>query len=163
MPPDGRIYILSLWPLPAENGGGGLSEAWTSGTGEMKWPTSPSGFPLNAYRCQLTNYGGSPVFNVEMALHLLFSEALRDTAQPNVTRGGVVTLSRNWPIEITKIDAGADKPFVFYIYNQSDQFSQVSMPQSVTVEEGTDNTRREIRLVQSTAPMFHLPPFEAKQ
>src|SRR5262249_31723145 len=146
MPPEGRIYLLSLWPVPQENGGGGLAEYW--GTGDMKWPMSINGAPLNAYRCQLTNYGSVPVFNVELNLHMLFREALRDADQPNVTRSGQVTLSRDWPVLIRKIDTGAEKPFIFYLYNVSNNFFvQISLPQSATLEQRTDGARRETHLI----------------
>jgi hypothetical protein len=124
---------------------------------------SPNGMPLNAYRCQLTNYEIVPVFNVEMSLHLQFKEALRDTERPNATRSGVVTLSRDWPIQIRKIDFGQEKPFVFYIYNMSNQFAQISLPNSLTLQLGTENTKREIRLIQSALDfMPYLPPFDVK-
>lgn len=156
-PAEGRIYALGLWPLPAENGGGGLEEHFPLGAqGEWKWPTS-NGFPLQAYQCQITNYGNAPVFNVELTLHLTFIQALKDDKNPSTIRSGAVTLSREWPIQITKIDAGKNDPFVFYIYNISQEFAGVSLPQAVSLERTGETLRRTVRLIRPTGDHGLMP------
>jgi len=107
-----RIYALNLFPVPAENGGGGLAEYFSfDNKGERTWPKSKTGFPLMAYKCQLTNYGTAPLFNVFLALHLQFQNSI---AEDNGSeRSGEVYLRRDWPISISKIDPGTSNPFVF--------------------------------------------------
>lgn len=126
-----RISVLSVFPTPKENGGGGLAEyfSFDEKKGERIWPKSKSGFPLMAFKCELTNYDNSPIFGVQIAMHLLFQEAVK---HENSAQSGKVFLERNWPISITKIDPGAGNGFVFWIFNITEYFVGVSFPEFAT-------------------------------
>ena len=157
VPPEGRIYVLAPHALAQENGGGGLVEYFAPPGSEWTW--SSKGHLAEAYRCQLTNYGSASVFNVAMAFPMIFKELIRDDENPNVTRTGLVTLSREWPIEVTKIDVGPNG-FVFYVHNTTQQFLQVFLAQSATLQLARDNKRRTVRLIQPSLSGFqmHLGP-----
>ena len=75
------------------------------------------------------------MFNVSLPVHLTFKEALRN-AETNTSTTGAVTLSRDWPIFITKIDPGPEHAFLFYAYNQSSKFVEVALPDFVQVQVG---------------------------
>ena len=65
--------------------------------------------------------GAVAIFNAEIVFKWLFRERVADKDQSTALRTGVVTLERDWPCLIPKIDPGANNPFVFYIYNVSDK------------------------------------------
>ena len=70
---------------------------------------------------------------------------------------GKITVSRQWPIDIDKIDPGTSNAFSFYVYNTSDTMVIVSFPDSVTFQTGADEVRQNIRLVHSNVPMEFWP------
>jgi len=146
VPPEGRIYVLGLWPLPQESGGGGMAEYFAHPGSEWTWSSNKSDL-AQAYRCQLTNYGAATVFNLSMAFPVIFREIVRDSKNPSQMTSGKVTVSREWPIEVTKIDVGLNG-FVFYIQNNSEQFVQVFLPQSAMLQRARDNKRGNVRLIQ---------------
>ena len=147
VPPEGRIYVLLLWPIPEESGGGGFVEYFAHPGSEWSW-SSPKGTPAHAYRCQFTNYGNTTVFNVTMSFSLIFREAVRNPENTNATGSGPVALYRKWPVEVAKIDPGTNG-FVFYIYNQSQKFAEVVLPQSAELWSAHENRRRNVRLIQA--------------
>ncbi len=156
VPKEGRVFVLDLWPLPA--GGGGLSEMFGEPGYKLGLP------PVNRFdECRLTNYSATALFNVRLTLHLTFWKVIKDPKQPGVSRSGDVSLSRDWPIAIQKIDTGPDHPFIFYIYNQSDQVAQVSFPEFVTAQIGDNVERQTIRLIRPEGFMMPLSPFTAKR
>jgi len=157
IPPDGRNYILMTYPIPRESGGGGLAEAFGLPGSEQRWSAQNAG-PATGYRCQLTNYGKSPMFNVEMVVMLSFREVQRKRDNPNALTSGVVTLSRGWLVPVKKIDSGPNNPFIFYIFNTSPQFVDVSLPKSVTYQKGDSEKRFTVTLKQAAQSFINLPP-----
>lgn len=159
VPSSGRIYVLSPWPMEPGNGGGGLGEYYAEAGSEFKW-RSHKGIPSQAYHCQITNYGKVPVFKIMMNFPVIFREVIRDRENPNATKSGEITISRDWPIEVTKIDPGING-FSFYIYNQSQQFVQVSLPESATLSLLHDKIRRNVRMTQASTGGYqmYLMPF----
>lgn len=150
MPADHVINWLQLNPIPAANGGGGLGKGYTAGT-ELQLTSSPH---QSLYRCHVINHGSAPIFNVEMDLHLMFMEAIHDSTNPGATRSGVTTLVREWPISMSRIDVGTSGMFVFYISNASPQFAFVTLPEFVTFERVSMDTKDTARLMQP--PGFRL-------
>ena len=131
--------------LPSESGE--LSNYFGQPGTEWKW--SNKGNPEWAYRCEVTNYATNVVLNVQMDLHVAFYEALADPDQPNVVRGGKVTVDRDWRVSIPKIDVGPDKRFVFYVWNCCVQcFVRVSIPSKATVEFPGVVARKEMPVTQ---------------
>ena len=150
IPSSGRAYVLQLWPVPTKVGGGGLGQV-----------SGPPGTKLNfpgmmfIQEIKLTNYSGEPLFNTQINLGLTFREAIKDPSQPGVSRSGAVTLSRSWPIVIQTINSGIDQPFTFYVENISNQFVDVSFPDSA-VAQGVDQQAHAVAL---SKPIGFLQPF----
>jgi hypothetical protein len=152
IPSEGRIYFLALQPIPAEAGGGGFGEIFAEG-GKIKWPTPPNSvFPLHGYRCQVTNYGNVPVFNVSISLHEVFKKA-------NEARNGSreITLAREWPVPIGKIDIGAVNPFTFYVYNESNQYVFVWMPETASLQRNGEIKTIEVPLIHPPRLLSFVP------
>ena len=92
-----------------------------------------------------------------MPLFEVFREITRDPKEPNTMQAGKIAVSRQWSINIDKVDPGTSNAFSFYIYNPSDTMVTVSFPDSVTLQTGTDDVRHNIRLVHSNVPMQFWP------
>lgn len=157
LPLGQTLKVLNLWPLPAAQGGGGLADVFMTKGNEYVWP-KPKDFPfLTGYHCNVINYSGEPVFNIDMPLVEVFREINRDPNEPNNMHAGKIKVSRQWPITIDKIDPGTSNAFTFYVYNTSDTMVIVSLTDSVTLQTGADDGRQTIRLVHSNVPMQFWP------
>lgn len=110
------------------------------------------------YRCQFTNYSDEPLFKVSIALHLTFSEAIKNEQNPTSFRSGKTTIDRDWLIEIPKIDSGKATPFMFFILNASTQFVSVILPNKVAFLTGSDGQLRNVDLILSANAMMVFPP-----
>src|ERR1700730_769797 len=144
VPIDGRIYMLQINAIPASAGGGGLGIS-SGGPGEKII------FPFQSiYRCKITNYASIPLFKMSIALHLTFMEAVKDSAANTSLSSGAVTIDRDWPLEIPKIDPGKDSSFAFYMLNMSTQFVRVMLPVRVSFMAGLDGQRKSADLIQTT-------------
>jgi hypothetical protein len=151
-PAGGRIFGLHVFPIQIANGGGGFVEYGGFKPGqEMTW----SGMPMQAYECKITNYGAVAIFNAEIMFKWIFQEAV---ANKNQVQSGKVTLERDWPCLIPKIDPGVANPFVFYIYNVSDQFVDVILPASISGTPAGKSVAIRFSLSRSRAlPMYLFP------
>jgi hypothetical protein len=148
IPPEGRIHYLLTSELPKEMGGGGFMDSFGP-------PGAAVGFskkgdaPAWAYRCDMTNNSSAVMMNVSMAIRTEFREPVAIQDQPRSRKEGNVTLDREWPVTIPKLDPGV--PFTFYVWNCCVQrFVHVSLPDAVNVEEGN----RKVRLVQAKDHLY---------
>lgn len=148
-PPDGRIYVLNLYPTPI--GGGGLAEYFGLKEAHFTWPEQENGAPLSAYRCRLTNYGNDTLFKLTFGFRLVFNRAI---ATPPSIQSGEIFLDREWPVEVTKIDPGADRSFEFYIWNMSNAFVSVTILPNATARKVSDGSQIPIRLLSRGYMMF---------
>jgi hypothetical protein len=150
VPPSGRVYLLSTFPIPQENGGGGLIEQFFgSDSGPITWPKLANGLPRLTYSCKLTSYRAEPLFQIQMLVRLIFIESLRG-ADGKSTRSGKVEIDRTWPIEIAKIEPGANNSFEFFIRNDNDKWVEVRFPNTVSART-LAGVNREIPVIQQTA------------
>jgi hypothetical protein len=157
LPPEGRLNVLNLWPIPEESGGGGLAEMFMTKGNEFAWP-KPKNFPyLNGCQCTVINYTDGPVFNIVMPLLEVFREIIPDPQEPNTQHAGKIRVSRHWQINIDKIDPGIGNPFKFYIYNASDTMVLVSFPDTLMLQTGADDVSQNIHLIHSNVPMQFWP------
>lgn len=158
MPADGRIYELQLNPIPAQNGGGGLAEIILHSP--ITATTWPKGW-ASTYRCDVVNYGTKTLVSIDLVLHLVFREVV-PAAQGN-THSGRVTIDRDWPIEIGKVDPGKDNAFSFYINNyRGDQFVEAQLKDSVIASTVDDRTRYKSRLTRPRSEgmeTMHFSPY----
>jgi hypothetical protein len=151
VPPDGRMFMLQLNVIPSEQAGGGIG----FGGGV---PGASIDFGIQTiYRCQFTNYSNDPLFKASVALHLTFSEAIKDQNSTSF-RSGKITIDREWLFEIPKIDTGRDAPFVFFILNASPQFVSVTLPSEVVLSAGSDGQSRSVDFIQPTNTRMIFPP-----
>ena len=134
--PNETVRALQLFPLPVQNGGGGLPILFNRSGKDWQWPAIDSTIPIEGYRCEVTNYGTAPLFDFVMLLDLTFFEAVDVPNQPNAKAHGAIKLKRDWRIDVPKIDIGATNAFVFYIFNnETDQFVHVLMPKTATARK----------------------------
>lgn len=157
VPPEGRIYVLQLNPIPAESGGGGLGQVSGVPGSEWSWSEAP-GHLRETYGCEITNYGDGPVFNVAMTIKLAFRDVVIDPNLPNQKTSGAVTLSRDWPIEIPKIESGPEARFKFYIFNMSPKFAEATLGSQATVHRLGESVTENVPIVQpNTNHMWFVP------
>ena len=155
---NGKLYELQLRAIPAERGGGGLDEVLKFG--EVRWPTQESGAPVSAYKCNIINYGSATVVHISLSLHLTFKEAI-NTGNGEY-RSGKVTVDRDWPIQVGKIDPGVSNAFTFYIDNwRSNQWVLASLPDNATLEIFGDSSRRTVHVTHPDANVMPFGPFIA--
>lgn len=146
MPDTGRLYELSILSNQ-ENGGVNLGYRYgPSGTEVRLTPTIQ---PI--HRCQVINRGTVPIFNIEMAVHLMFKAGIRDSENPNSTHSGDITRKRDAVFVINTIEVGLSG-FVFYIVNDNPQFVLVTLPQFVSFKKANRDARE-------TAPLIQPPRF----
>jgi hypothetical protein len=155
IPNDGRMYVLNLFPTPLANRGGGMAEM--SGMSGSDYPL-PGGKAAMAYKCSVTNYGDKPMLAITIGLHLVFQEAVKDKDNPTAIRSGEITAQRPWRIDIPKIDPGANSPFVFYIWNVTPSWVNVSFPNNAIGEYIGDPERFRFRLSSSNYSPLHFSP-----
>jgi hypothetical protein len=158
-PADGRLTVLGLFPIPAENGGDGKSEISVSPGIDY---TFGYGSPFSdVYRCQVTNYGSDPEVEIDLGLSLVFQEVV---IQPTGgLQSGKVTLVRIWHMPIAKIDPGLSNPFVFYIFNESYLFAQVSIPEQVAARKLGESSSRKIKVTHGNIYPLGFTPIARKQ
>jgi hypothetical protein len=163
-PKDGRIWLLLLWPPTSQGGGGGLAQMTYPPGSEVAWPPAAI---MGSHRCQLVNYGTVPIFNVSMEFQMVFKEAVRQAHQnANQYRSGQVILSRQWRVDVPKIDPGEPNVFGFYIYNTSELFVWVFPPKSAEFQLAGEAENQTVDLISeknlaSNGIMF-TPVFETK-
>jgi hypothetical protein len=126
--PSGPLYVLPLNPIPAPYGNGLVEYGVNSGS-PMNF-----GFQWAVYRCQITNYSETPIFNSAISLHLTFREAIQKVSQ---YEGGPITIDREWLIQIGKIDSGKDSPYTFFVFNMSAQFVEITLPRTISIQRDT--------------------------
>jgi len=162
-----RISILYVFPLPIENGGGGLSELFWSnpdGNAHMKWPKDTNGSVLIGYRCQLTNYYAMPIFKVSFSLRLRFMKIVSD-GNANTMHSGDEILVRPWRITVPKIDVGVNSGFVFYVANtNSSSFAEVSFMPEADCDVLNNDARQKVNLILPPAGIWMtFAPFIAEK
>jgi hypothetical protein len=160
LPPNGRMYVLKTFPIPQQQGGGGLMEQFFGETSPSEWlPKRAGGLPHFIYSCKLTNYRAEPVFQIQIMIRLTFSESIRD-AEGKQTQSGKVEIDRTWPIEVAKLEPGAGNSFEFFIRNDNDKWVEVRFPNVVSARTAS-GIGREIPLIQQTASgvRLHLVPY----
>ena len=98
------------------------------GTPGSEWKWSE---PRWAYRCALTNYSPDVLFNVVVAVRLTFRASVPVTGQDKARREDEITLDREWPFTIPKLDPSPSAPYAFYIMNVRPKFLHIALPESV--------------------------------
>lgn len=156
---DGRTFGLNLFPTPLANRGGGMGEYSGIPGSDFNISNNPL---TTGYKCSVTNYGPRPMLAIRIGLNLVFQKAVRDKDNPNAVRNGEITAQRPWRIDVPKIDPGANNPFIFYIWNITDAWVNVSFPDSVEAEYIGDPERFKFRLSSANyGPLNFSPVLDA--
>ena len=79
------------------------------------------------YRCEITNYGEAPLLQVLLKFKIEYQETVPTKSGRAVSAGEAIH-SGEWPVLLPKIDPGKINSAVFYVYNESDYFAQVTPP-----------------------------------
>jgi len=158
IPAEGRVAALPLFELPQSSDGGGLEEISGKPGGDFAGKTA-EGFPSHVKQYRITNYSPKTMFNVRIALHLVFKEAIRRKNQPNAIDSGNVVVDRDWEIVIPKIDPGDDKAFMFYAMNSGKCFASVAFPSTATAQLAGTNSRETVQLITPGTDFFFFSPF----
>jgi hypothetical protein len=105
-------------------------------------------------RWQITNYGPAPVLKVSLTLTLNFRKA-------NVGQGSdtaPIIMSREWPVNINKIDPGSGSAFIFYAANRSPHLLQIIPSESATLEVLGETQRRTVSVRRLERTFYDLAP-----
>jgi hypothetical protein len=138
-----RVLLTS--ELPVSVGGGGLANY----SGDLRKASGDKG-PALGYRCEINNYTKSTLFNVSVSPRLTFRESVPVPHNEKSRGQGKITLDREWPFTIPKIELAPAPPFVFYVWNCCAQrFVHVQLPPHVVAEGG-----RKIPVAQSDGNLF---------
>jgi hypothetical protein len=148
---ESPLWMLQTFPLPIENGGGGLVQM----SGPVGARVLPPNMPF-VFQCDLTNYTSEPLFAVTLPLHLLFETAIDQGSGTKRNEG--VFLERDWSITVPKIDIGPAGRFSFYVTNGSDKIVTVMFPKSATTGDGPLPQNIPLELAFNTT--LHLSPVE---
>jgi hypothetical protein len=148
------IFVLNLWPTPIENGGG-IGQMTLGESNEFKIPGI-----RYLHKCIVTSYEAKTLTAVNLDLRLVFQEAVKDG---NTLRSGKTTLDRIWPVRIGKIDPGAPGAFVFYIFNVSKDFAQLSLPATATATPIGEQSTRTVPISTSNTYPISFPPPDATE
>jgi hypothetical protein len=146
VPMEGEIATLPLFYSP-DSGGELIGLSVRHGQPGSDWDWFPDlRFP-QVYRCEITNYGSAPLLQVGLKFKVEYREVFKDPDNPGTTTSGNVIHSRDWPVLLSKIDAGKSNAAVFYIYNQSRYFAFVSPPNVAAYIALGEMTQREAALL----------------
>ena len=144
--------VLRILEITTSFGDGMIAEhTIPAGHQKLLWPHDY----LNAivFRCELTNYGEKTVFDVELLLHLTVREVVRDTKEPRRISEGVTKPSKDYIFKIAKIDSGADRSTVFYIFNKSPNFARVIPNETATLQQLGTVSRKTVPVMYSKKPV----------
>ena len=147
--PSGAV-LYTLWLPPNPGVGSGLAKL----TGPIGSETKVAmGRNIFVYKCDVVNHGSTPIFNVEMAVHLRFMEVVDGMANES----DKALFVREWSISMPEIGVGKDEKFSFYISNNSKQLVLVTLPATVSYKRSNGN----ISVTELTLPQglqMNFPP-----
>ena len=146
VPPEGVARILDLQEIPESVMKMDHLEEVSGKAGADFAGKDINNFPINVAECHITSYISGPIFNITATPHVIFQEAVQKSA--NASESGKVTLSRDWPIKIPKIDSGPDHAYVFYVMNESNRFVSLSFPDKVTASGPGTNKQQTLQLIK---------------
>jgi hypothetical protein len=95
-------------------------------------------------RCTITNQETYTLFSVGFSLKVKFYESI-ERADGKTKSSGSLVKERDWPLAISKIDAG--KTFTFYVLTQGKYFVRATLPEVATYLDPNANTRKDARLL----------------
>jgi hypothetical protein len=117
LPNESQLMMISPFRFDKEGTVGFATRPSQPGQ-PFKWPDEWKGKIVSSVRCKLTNYGNTPLFNIELAFDTTF-KIIRPGENPgSVTADKVINVVKGSVLPITKLEPGGDRAYVFYIHNQ---------------------------------------------
>jgi hypothetical protein len=158
LPSEGHVYVLSLQEIPESVMKVDNLEDITGKPGLDFSGKDINGLPIKVAQCHITSYGSGPIFNITTTPHVTFQQAVQKSASES--ESGKVTLSREWPIKIPKIDSGPDHAYVFYVMNESNRFVSLSFPDKVTASVLGNSEQRTLQLIKGQKLALQFSPIK---
>jgi hypothetical protein len=157
IPPTGRVLAFELSPGVNDQVGHTTERYGEPGT---PVPWFQDGQPSGVYRCELTNFGTIPLFGASIDLAVSFGERVINP-NPIPDEHGATFLEwegkqvarGHLPVKVARLDPGADKSFVFYLYNKSPHYARATPAQTVQFALDASNE------MHSTQPILPEWPF----
>jgi hypothetical protein len=148
MPASGRYYIVWIFGDGRSTNVISLAEIFGPPGSALTWPMNAA---IRAAQCVITNYSDDVLVNVRLRPKLNFYKMTKNADGASQGRG--IDRSEESYVNISKMDAGADKPFVFYFLNNTPIFVDVEMPKTAEVQRlgGSD------RPVVVASPPMRIP------
>jgi hypothetical protein len=137
VPVDGRIHIATFTTHPETSAGVNYISTTPGSLHELQGNRPPFG---QVYRCSLINYGQSPLFDPEIVFRVDFTSVINHP--PSGLGSGELICSVDWPVRLGKIDAGVERPAVFYVWNESSYFAMVKKPTTIAFRPEGETARR---------------------
>lgn len=110
------------------------------------------------YKCELTNYGPTPLFALELTLRLAFRETIEEPDKPGRPKtSGKVVLVRDRQVSMPEPLASNGR-FAFYVWNRTSQFVDIQFPQQAAHRPAGERERRLIRLLQPQDVQYTASP-----
>jgi hypothetical protein len=155
-PPNGKmreLVVHSTEDLPAA-----FQDHWMS---EYAYQTKPEIVPTRGgmiEKCRVTNFGSAPVFNIKIAVRIVFAE--------HIPRGEIMVEQRNvaektFVFMIPQVDAGPNDAVDFYAWNLTKFTAMVMLPREVELQRLGSNDRETVQLIPALG-MMALYPAEQK-
>jgi hypothetical protein len=83
----------------------------------FSWPEEWRNRMQSSTRCRVTNYGKSPLFNIEIPFKITFVRIKRGEGVGSTTANEIINVA-DGILPITKLEPGNEAAYVFYIHNQ---------------------------------------------
>jgi hypothetical protein len=152
-PPSGRVFVVQIYNATERTG--------------LHYFFGPSGdvFKVSerfvaAQQCEVVNYAPTALFDVKMILRTEYLKIINQG--PSSQIGGEVLTENERMVVIPRIEPGADRSFVFYIYSNGENFfAKITPPQFASFRVSAESEERSVKLITpygGSEPLF-LPPY----
>jgi hypothetical protein len=104
--------------------------------------------------CRVTNYGKTPLFNIEIPFKITFIRIERGE-NPGSTVGSKIINTGEGVVPITKLEPGNEGAYVFYIHNQGRDIVRPQFADSATCLPLGGRARTSVKVIQPADLMHH--------
>jgi hypothetical protein len=152
LPRQNSLTVVSPFRFEKE-GTIGISGVVTEPGQPINLPEEWKGKTASSARCRLTNYGKTPLFNVEIPIRISFRRIKRGDG-PGSAIGDEIINVAEIQLPITKIEPGSDAAYTFYIHNQGRDVVEPHFPDTANHLPPGAGTRRPLTLIQSASATY---------
>ncbi len=164
IPPDAEWFVALLFQAQDGTHAPGfkfvpLTPPLGPAGGTMTWTRHTSPLSMVGGMCKVTNYSGTILFAVDLAIRTRFEEAIRTD---KTFARGIVTAEHDWSIRLPKVEGQKDRPFIFYIANEAQAYVTVEVLDKTTGVVTGQADRRSVQLIRVPgADKVYLNPNDA--